>query len=181
VGSSIAEAAGAGRHVIEAMTPEDWPEVRRIYEQGIAASDATFETEAPDWPAWDEAHLPDHRLVAWMDGRVVGWVALAPASRRHVYRGVAEVSVYVAEGDRGRGVGRSLLGAAVESSERAGIWTLQTGIFPENQASLALHRRLGFREVGVRERIGQHRGVWRDVVFLERRSASAGGSGESGT
>ncbi|HEY3209237.1 MAG TPA: GNAT family N-acetyltransferase [Actinomycetota bacterium] len=157
------------------MTTEDWPEVRRIYEEGIATGNATFETEAPDWPGWDQAHHPDHRFVARQGGRVVGWVALAPVSRRQVYGGVAEVSVYVADGVRGQGIGRALLRAVVESSERAGIWTLQTGIFPENQASLALHRRLGFREVGVRERIGQHRGVWRDVVFLERRSAIAGG------
>jgi L-amino acid N-acyltransferase YncA len=162
------------QRVIEAMSPEDWPEVRRIYEQGIATGNATFETEAPDWAAWDEAHLADHRVVARLDGTVVGWAALAPVSRRPVYGGVAEVSVYVADEMRGRGVGRALLSSVVRSSERAGIWTLQTGIFPENEASLALHRRLGFRQLGVRERIGQHRGVWRDVIFLERRSLSVG-------
>jgi L-amino acid N-acyltransferase YncA len=160
--------------LIEAMTREDWPDVRRIYEQGIATGNATFETEAPEWAAWDQAHLADHRVVARLDGAVAGWAALAPVSRRPVYAGVAEVSVYVADGARGRGLGRELLGAVVRSSERAGIWTLQTGIFPENEASLALHRRLGFRDVGIRERIGEHRGVWRDVIFLERRSVSAG-------
>jgi phosphinothricin acetyltransferase len=156
------------------MTAQDWPAVRRIYEEGMATGDATFETEAPDWSAWDEAHLPAHRFVARLGGTVVGWVALSPVSHRRVYAGVAEVSVYVAEGARGRGVGRELLSAVVGSSEEAGIWTLQTGIFPENEVSLALHRRLGFREVGVRERIGRHHGVWRDVVFMERRSPIAG-------
>jgi L-amino acid N-acyltransferase YncA len=132
------------------------------------------ETEAPDWPAWDEAHLPDHRFVAKRDDVVVGWVALAPVSHRRVYAGVAEVSVYVVDGARGQGVGRTLLTAVVRSSEEADLWTLQTGIFSENEASLALHRRLGFREVGIRERIGRHHGVRRDVVFLERRSSIAG-------
>jgi L-amino acid N-acyltransferase YncA len=159
---------------VEPMSPEDWPSVRRIYEEGIATGDATFETEPPDQAVWNDAHLPDHRFVAREGGNVVGWVALAPVSRRSVYRGVAEVSVYVADGARGRGVGRRLLSTVVESAEHAGIWTLQTGIFPENQASLALHRGMGFREVGVRERIGRHRGVWRDVILLERRSAIAG-------
>jgi L-amino acid N-acyltransferase YncA len=159
---------------VQPMTAGDWPAVRRIYEEGIATGHATFETEAPDWSAWDEAHLPDHRFVARRGDRVVGWVALAPVSRRRVYAGVAEVSVYVADGARGEGVGRVLLSAVVRSSEEAGLWTLQTGIFPENEASLALHRRLGFREVGIRERIGRHHGVWRDVVFLERRSGVAG-------
>jgi L-amino acid N-acyltransferase YncA len=156
------------------MTAGDWPAVRTIYEEGIATGHATFETEAPDWPAWDEAHLPDHRFVAKWDDVVVGWVALAPVSHRRVYAGVAEVSVYVADGARGQGVGRALLTAVVRSSEEAGLWTLQTGIFPENEASLALHRALGFREVGIRERIGRHHGVWRDVIFLERRSSSSG-------
>jgi L-amino acid N-acyltransferase YncA len=159
---------------VEAMGPEDWPSVRRIYQEGIATGDATFETQPPDEATWNEAHLPDHRFVAREGGNVIGWVALAPVSRRSVYAGVAEVSVYVADGARGRGVGRRLLAAVVESSERAGIWTLQTGIFPENHASLALHRRMGFRDVGVREQIGRHRGVWRDVILLERRSAVAG-------
>ena len=160
--------------IVDAMRPEDWPAVRRIYEQGIATGNATFETEAPDWAAWDESHLPDQRMVARMDGEVMGWVALAPVSRRPVYRGVAEVSVYVAEEARGKGIGRALLSGIVESSERAGIWTLQTGIFPENESSLGLHRSLGFRPVGVRERIGRQRGVWRDVILLERRSLSVG-------
>jgi phosphinothricin acetyltransferase len=160
--------------IVDAMRPEDWPAVRRIYEQGIATGNATFETEAPDWAAWDESHMPDQRMVARMDGEVMGWVALAPVSRRPVYRGVAEVSVYVAEEARGKGIGRALLSGIVESSERTGIWTLQTGIFPENESSLRLHRALGFRPVGVRERIGRQRGVWRDVILLERRSLSVG-------
>jgi L-amino acid N-acyltransferase YncA len=160
--------------IVDAMRPEDWPAVRRIYEQGIATGHATFETEAPDWAAWDESHLPDQRMVARMDGEVMGWVALAPVSRRPVYRGVAEVSVYVAEEARGKGIGRALLSGIVETSERAGIWTLQTGIFPENESSLGLHRSLGFRPVGLRERIGRQRGVWRDVILLERRSLSVG-------
>jgi L-amino acid N-acyltransferase YncA len=156
------------------MTAGDWPAVRTIYEEGMATGHATFETEAPDWPAWNEAHLLDHRFVAKRDDVVVGWVALAPVSHRRVYSGVAEVSVYVADGARGQGVGRALLTAVVRSSEEADLWTLQTGIFPENEASLALHRRLGFREVGIRERIGRHHGVWRDVIFLERRSSISG-------
>jgi phosphinothricin acetyltransferase len=144
--------------------------VRAIYEEGIAGGDATFETAAPSWNAWDASHLPAHRVVARRDGDVVGWAALSPVSERCVYAGVAEVSVYVAWAARGQGVGRALLGELVRSSESAGIWTVQAGVFPENEASLALHRACGFRIVGVRTAIGKHRGVWRDVVLLERRS-----------
>jgi L-amino acid N-acyltransferase YncA len=149
---------------------EDWPPVKAIYEQGIAGGQATFETEAPSWDDWDRAHLEGHRLVALQDGEVVGWAALAPVSNRSVYAGVAEDSVYVDGSAQGRGVGRALLEELIARSERDGIWTIQTGIFPENEASLELHRRCGFRTVGVRERIGKHHGVWRDVVFMERRS-----------
>ena len=155
---------------LEPMRPEDWPAIRTIYEDGIATGDATFETAAPDWPAWDATHLADHRLVARLDGRVVGWAALAPVSDRCAYAGVAEDSIYVALDAQGRGVGRALLIAVVASAERAGIWTVQTGIFPENQPSVRLHEACGFRVVGVRERLGRLHGRWRDVLLLERRS-----------
>ena len=145
--------------------------MKAIYEQGIAGGQATFETEAPSWEDWDRTHLEGHRMVALGDGEVVGWAALSPVSERCVYAGVAENSVYVAESARGRGVGKALLEELIARAERAGIWTIQTGIFPENEPSLALHERCGFRVVGVRERLGQHRGVWRDVVLMERRSA----------
>lgn len=155
---------------IEPMRPEDWPAVRAIYEEGIATGLATFETAAPDWHAWDGAHLTVCRLVARAGGQVVGWAALSPVSRRLVYRGVAEVSVYVAGAARGRGVGKALLQTLIADSEAAGFWTLQASIFTDNHASRALHRACGFREVGVRERIGQREGVWRDTILMERRS-----------
>jgi L-amino acid N-acyltransferase YncA len=153
---------------------EDWPAVKAIYEQGIAGGQATFETEAPSWEDWDRSHLEGHRLVALQDGEVIGWAALSPVSERCVYAGVAEDSVYVDASVQGRGVGRALLEELIARSERDGIWTIQTGIFPENEASLELHRRCGFRTVGIRERIGKHHGVWRDVVFMERRSNDQG-------
>ena len=159
---------------IRAMQPADWPAVAAVYAEGIATGDATFETEVPGWQQWDAAHLPEHRLVAEIDGTVVGWTAVCPVSSRGVYAGVVEHSVYVAAAARGRGVGRRLLAALAESTERADIWTIQTGIFPENEPSLALHRTAGFRVLGVRERPGQLRGRWRDVVVLERRSTTAG-------
>jgi L-amino acid N-acyltransferase YncA len=152
------------------LRPGDWPEVARIYAEGIATGDATFEVEVPSWEAWDAAHLPGHRFVAERGGRVTGWIALAPVSTRRCYAGVAEVSVYVAEDARGEGVGSELLATAIASSERDGIWTLQTSVFPENAASLALLRRFGFRTVGTRERIGRLDGSWRDTVLVERRS-----------
>jgi L-amino acid N-acyltransferase YncA len=155
---------------LRALRPEDWPAVRAIYEAGIATGDATFETAAPDWSDWDSGHLDDHRLVARLEGRVVGWAALAPVSDRCAYAGVAEDSVYVAPDAQGRGVGRALLAAVVASAERGGIWTVQTGIFPENQPSVLLHQACGFRVVGVRERLGRLHGRWRDVLLLERRS-----------
>ena len=156
--------------IVEAMQSEDWSAVRAIYEEGIATRNATFETAAPEWAAWDANHLPNCRFVAREAGHVIGWAVLSPVSRRAVYAGVAEVSVYVAESARGRGVGRMLLQALVEASEEAGIWTLQGGIFPENEASLALHKACGFRIVGRRERIAKMDGVWRDTVLVERRS-----------
>ena len=156
------------------LRPDDWPEVARIFEEGIRTGNATFETEVPSWEAWDATHLPAHRLVAERDGRVVGWIALAPVSARECYAGVAEVSTYVAEEARGEGVGRELLAALIESSERGGIWTLETGVFPENEPSLRLLQRFGFRVVGTRERIGRMHGMWRNVIFLERRSEVVG-------
>jgi L-amino acid N-acyltransferase YncA len=158
--------------VIKPMQPEHWEAVARIYAEGIATGDATFETSVPSWERWDASHLRDHRFVALENDEVVGWAALAPVSDRCVYGGVAENSVYVAAGMRGRGIGAALLTALIESAEAAGIWTIQTGIFPENEASLRLHERSGFRIVGTRERLGKHNGVWRDVLFLERRSTT---------
>ena len=152
------------------LRAEDWPEVARIYREGIETGNATFETEVPSWEEWDTTHLAEHRFVAERDGRVVGWVALLPVSSRECYSGVAEVSAYVSEDARSQGVGRELLTAAIESAERGGIWTLQTSVFPENEVSLRLLRRLGFREVGRRERIGRLHGIWRDTVLVERRS-----------
>jgi L-amino acid N-acyltransferase YncA len=151
------------------MRSADWSPVSAIYAEGIATGNATFETEVPSWDDWHASHLPAHRLVAEVDGEVLGWAILSPVSSRSCYSGVAEESVYVAEQSRGQGVGSSLLGALVERAEKAGIWTIQTSIFPENVASLELHRRCGFRVVGLRERIGQLRGVWRDTVLMERR------------
>lgn len=161
---------------IEPLRPADWPAVAAIYAQGIATGNATFETDVPSWERWDSSHLAEQRLVARAGpaGEVVGWAALAPVSDRCAYVGVAENSVYVAERARGLSVGRRLLMELVEGAERAGIWTVQTGIFPENTASLALHRHCGFRVVGLRERIGQLHGRWRDVLLLERRSTVAG-------
>jgi phosphinothricin acetyltransferase len=159
---------------IRAMTGADWAPVRAIYAEGIATGNATFETNAPDWEQWDAGHLPFARLVA-TDGEVVAaWAALSAVSRREVYRGVAEVSVYVGTASRGQGIGRKLMAALIESSEANGIWTLQAGIFPENTASIALHLAHGFREVGHRTRIGRMNGVWRDTVLLERRSEVVG-------
>jgi phosphinothricin acetyltransferase len=156
------------------MTPKDWDAIRTIYLEGIATGNATFETDAPTWEAWDQGHLRDCRLVARTDDRVVGWAALSPVSGRCVYAGVAAVSVYVAKAARGRGVGKALLHALVEGSESQGFWTLEAGIFPENAASIALHKSCGFREVGRRERIGQMDGIWRDTLLLERRSKMVG-------
>jgi phosphinothricin acetyltransferase len=156
---------------LDAMRAEDWPIVSAIYAEGIATGNATFETETPSFERWDASHLAGHRLVARIDGAIVGWAALGPVSERCVYRGVAENSVYVAAHARGRGVGYRLLRALVEAAELDRIWTVQTGVFPENTASLALHERCGFRVVGRRERLGQLHGVWRDVLFLEWRSA----------
>jgi phosphinothricin acetyltransferase len=152
------------------VRPDDWPAVERIYAAGIAGGDATFETQTPSWEDWDAGHLAGHRLVAVQDGQIAGWAALAPVSSRACYGGVAENSVYVAPEAQGRGVGTALLTRLVTDAELAGIWTIQTGIFPENEVSLALHRRCGFRIVGIRASLARLNGRWRDVVFLERRS-----------
>jgi phosphinothricin acetyltransferase len=161
---------------IDAMQSGDWPAVHAIYEQGIATGLATFERAAPNWDAWDRSHRRECRLVAHdADGSLVGWAALSHYSARAVYAGVAELSVYVAGSARGRGVGRALLGALIDAAEAAGIWTLQAGVMADNAASLALHEKLGFRRVGIRERIGRDvTGRWRDVVLLERRSSVVG-------
>lgn len=160
------------------MRSTDWTEVRAIYLEGIATGNATFEVDAPSWEAWDAAHLSAPRLIArGPDGAALGWAAVTPVSGRCVYAGVGDLSVYVAAAARGKGVGRLLLEALILASERAGLWTLQAGIFPENEASLALHRSCGFREVGRRERIGTLLGVWRDVLLLERRSRNVGKDG----
>jgi L-amino acid N-acyltransferase YncA len=151
---------------------DDWPAVAAIWAEGIATGNATFETDVPAWEEFERTRLPGHRLVALEGDRVIGWAALTPASSRECYAGVAENSVYVANAARGRGVGLALLEALVAGADAAGIWTIQTSVFPENAASLALHERVGFRVVGRRERIAQLDGVWRDTLFLERRSPS---------
>ena len=160
--------------IVAPLLAAHWPRVAAIYAEGIATGDATFELAPPSWESWDAGHLPGCRVVALIDGEVGGWGALSPVSSREVYRGVAEVSVYVAAAHRGRGVGKRILEALVEGSEGEGIWTLQAAVFPENEGTLRLHRSLGFREVGRRERIGRMAGGWRDTVLLERRSRVVG-------
>ncbi|MET9635383.1 N-acetyltransferase family protein [Streptomyces virginiae] len=156
---------------IEALLPEHAEQVLGIYQSGIDEGNATFETKAPVWAAFDKTKLPGHRFVALDDdGRVLGWVAASAVSDRCAYAGVVEHSVYVHPEARGRGVARGLLDALIASTETAGIWTIQSGVFPENTASLAVHARAGFRVIGTRERIGRHHGAWRDVVLMERRS-----------
>ena len=155
---------------IEPMTSDHADGVLAIYRAGIEEGNATFETCAPDWPVFSAARLPGHRFVAIAGAQVAGWVAVSPVSRRRVYTGVVEHSVYVDPAARGRGIGRALLDELIASTEAAGIWTIESRIFPENAASVALHQAAGFRVVGVRERLGQHHGRWRDVVLIERRS-----------
>jgi len=156
------------------MTTADWPDVARIYAEGMATAQATFATDVPEWPEWDVGHCVAPRLVAMLGERVVGWAVLSPVSTRAVYRGVGEVSVYVSETARGHGTGRALLAKLVMRSETFGFWTLQASIFPENTASLTIHAQCGFRRLGRRERIAQHHGQWRDTVLLERRSPRVG-------
>jgi L-amino acid N-acyltransferase YncA len=166
----LSRTGGYAAAELRPLEAADWPVVAEIYWDGMRDGLATFETEVPSWEEWDRGHLQHHRLVAEILGEVVGFAALAPISSRRCYSGVAENSVYVAREARGLGIGRALLETLIEGAEEAGIWTIQTSVFPENRASLALHERCGFRVVGTRERIAKRDGVWRDVVFLERRS-----------
>jgi phosphinothricin acetyltransferase len=159
---------------IDQMHASDWEDVRIIYLEGIKTGNATFQQVAPSWEEWDKSHLSQCRLVARSQGKVIGWAALSPTSSRCVYAGVAEVSIYVSPQHQGSGVGSRLINIFIEASEQHGFWTLQSGVFPENKASLELHRKFGFREVGRRERIGQMNGIWRDVLLLERRSKVVG-------
>jgi L-amino acid N-acyltransferase YncA len=156
---------------IRSFVDTDWPAVAAIYAEGIATGNATFETETPAFERWSATHPAEHRFVATQNGEVVGWIALSPVSDRCAYAGVGEHSVYVAERARGQGIGRRLIETLISHSDAAGIWTIQSGIFPENVSSIQLHLRCGFRVVGTRERLGQMHGVWRDVVLMERRAA----------
>ncbi|MDN5204490.1 N-acetyltransferase family protein [Fulvivirgaceae bacterium BMA10] len=156
--------------IIRPLIKEDWPEVARIYQEGMDTGEATFETKVPDWETWEMNHPEDRRLVAVEKDQIIGWVSLSPVSHRPVYRGVSEVTVYVDKHHWGKGVGKRLLSNIVTLSESLGIWTLQAVIFPENYTSVQLHQQYGFREVGRREKIGQRNGIWRDTVLLERRS-----------
>jgi len=161
-------------YVIDSMRQQDWEQVLAIYAEGIATGLATFETNLPDWQQWDAGHLPLCRFVARENEHVLGWAALSPVSRRQVYAGVAEVSVYIAAAARGRGIGNALMVTLVEASEANGLWTLQSSIFPENVASIKLHVNHGFRELGRRERVAKLHGEWRDTVLMERRSQIVG-------
>ena len=156
------------------MLPADWEAVKQIYEEGIATGNATFQQQAPNWEEWNNDHLSHSRIIAKEDGTILGWAALTPVSGRCVYAGVAEVSVYVSDKARGKGLGKKLLQKLIEESEANNIWTLQAGIFPENVASIKIHNACGFRTLGVRERIGQMNGIWRDTVLMERRSKMTG-------
>lgn len=166
-------------YMIDNMKPEDWPQVRSIYREGIDTGNSTFETDAPDWDKWDSAHLQEHRLVVREGNTILAWAALSPVSARPVYSGVAELSLYVTAAHRGKGIGTALLNATINSTEKAGLWTLQGGIFPENTPSLHLVKKHGFKEIGKREKIGKMTygdlaGTWRDVILVERRSAVIG-------
>ena len=159
---------------INHIKPEDWEAVSKIYKLGIETGIATFETEIPAWSTWDKSHLKKCRFAAWLDNHLVGWAALSPVSSRCVYGGVAEVSVYVDIGYFGKGIGTQLLQRLVIESEKEGIWTLQSGIFRENKASIQLHKKAGFREIGYRESVGKKDGIWYDNVILEKRSKTIG-------
>jgi L-amino acid N-acyltransferase YncA len=159
---------------IRPLVATDYPRVREIYLEGIATGHATFETGAPEWEGWDRKFLKNCRLVAELDGEVLGWAGLSAVSDRCVYGGVGEVAVYVAGEARGKGIGTRLLVALITASEDAGLWTLQAGIFPENVGSVRIHEKCGFRVIGKRERLGKMGGRWRDVLLLERRSDRVG-------
>lgn len=159
---------------ISAITTNDYPAISEIYVDGISTGNATLETDAPSWEKWDSEHLASCRLIAKEDDVILGWAALSPVSGRCVYGGVAEVSIYIAESARGKGVGKQLFERLIEESEKNELWTLQSGILQENTASIKLHEKCGFRIVGVRERIGQRNGIWRNVVLMERRSSKVG-------
>ncbi len=152
------------------LKEQDWPEVEKIYEEGLATRMATFETSSPGWENWDKSHLKKCRFIAEEDGKILGWAALSPVSDRCVYGGVAEVSVYISEAARGKGVGGTLIEELIKASEQNNIWTLQSSMFPENKASNRLHLKFGFREIGIREKIGKLDGEWRDTLMMERRS-----------
>ncbi len=156
------------------MLPQHWEAVKTIYEEGIATGNATFQTAAPSWQQWDNAHVKTCRLIATANNEVLGWAALTPVSSRCVYAGVAEVSVYVAANARGKNIGSLLLQELINQSEQNDIWTLQSGIFPENKASISMHEKNGFRIIGYRERIGKMGNIWRDNISLERRSSKVG-------
>jgi len=167
--------------LIEALTKNDWEVARSIYVEGIATGDATLETDPPSFEEWDSSHLPGCRFIARRGDQGVGWAALSPVSNRRVYKGVAEVSLYITASCRGEGIGKALLNALIEASEGAGIWTLESTMFPENAASIRLHKTCGFREVGFRERIGELDGKWRNTILMERRSLLIkGGAQDSG-
>jgi L-amino acid N-acyltransferase YncA len=151
-----------------------WPSVKKIYEEGIATGNATFQTAAPEWEEWDAAHVKNSRLVAVEKNEILGWAALTAVSGRCVYAGVGEISVYVAAAARGKGIGKKLLQALIEESEKNNFWTLQAGIFTENKSSIKIHEDCGFRIIGSREKIGQMNGVWRDTLLMERRSKITG-------
>jgi L-amino acid N-acyltransferase YncA len=159
---------------IENMRPDDWPSIKAIYEEGIKTGNATFETSAPEWEAWNNGHLKECRLVAKDGDIILGWAALSPVSNRCVYAGVAEVSVYISADARGKGIGKLLLKKLIEVSEASNLWTLQAGIFPENAASIKIHEDAGFKVIARRERIGKMNGMWRDTLLLERRSEKVG-------
>lgn len=165
--------------IIDAMRPDDWEQVRAIYLEGIATGHATFEAQAPEWEKWDSSHVVDPRLVVRKEGQITAWASLSRVSARQVYAGVAEVSIYVGAKYRGQGIGSSLLASLIQASEEKGFWTLQAGIFPENIESIELHKKHGFRVLGIREKVGKMsfgelKGKWRDVVLMERRSKITG-------
>lgn len=159
---------------IKRMVPSDWKDVSRIYQEGIDSGNATFEKQAPEYEVWNKAHTENCRFIVKYEGKTQGWAALSPVSGRCVYSGVAEVSIYLSANIQGKGIGKQLLGHLIESSEKEGFWTLQAGIFPENIPSINLHKSLGFREIGYKEKLGKLDGIWRDVTLLERRSKVVG-------